>query len=108
MYLARVIGTVVASQKAKDMAGHKLLVVEPIEVDARGDHKVVGEAHVAVDATQAGEGDLVTCVGSREAALALSPSFVPVDAAIVGIVDAADMSSPGMSSSSSAARKGTA
>ena len=34
-----------------------------------------------------GEGDLVTCVGSREAALAVSPSFVPVDAAIIGIVD---------------------
>ena len=36
---------------------------------------------------RAGPGDLVSLVGSREAALALSPSFVPVDAAIVGIVD---------------------
>jgi len=36
---------------------------------------------------QAGVGDLVYLVGSREAALAVEPTFVPVDAAIVGIVD---------------------
>ena len=81
MYLARVIGTVVATQKAQDMGGHKLLVVEPLEG---------GEVHVAIDTAQAGEGDLVTCVGSREAALAAQPSFIPVDAAIIGIVDAYD------------------
>jgi microcompartment protein CcmK/EutM len=88
MYLARVIGHVVASHKADNMRGLKLLVVEPIDKD----HHSVGEPHVAADAAQAGEGDIVTCVGSREAALALSPSFVPVDAAIIGIVDRADWS----------------
>ena len=87
MYLARVIGTVVASQKAENMQGLKLLIVEPCDKHRRP----VGEAHVAVDAAQAGEGDLVSCVGSREAALALQPSFVPVDAAIIGIVDAVDI-----------------
>ena len=87
MYLARVIGTVVATRKAENMQGLKLLLVEPCDKDRRP----TGEAHVAVDATQAGEGDLVSCVGSREAALALQPSFVPVDAAIVGIVDHADI-----------------
>jgi microcompartment protein CcmK/EutM len=86
MYLARVIGTVVASRKAENMQGLKLLVVEPCDKDRRP----TGEAHVAVDAAQAGEGDLVSCVGSREAALAVQPSFVPVDAAIIGIVDHAD------------------
>lgn len=86
MYLARVIGTVVAEKKAKDMKGLKLLVVEPVDRD----HQPTGEPHVAVDVAQAGEGDLVTCVGSREAALAVEPSFVPVDAAIIGIVDRAD------------------
>ena len=39
---------------------------------------------MAVDTVRAGRGDLVFLVGSREAALALEPSFVPVDAAIVG------------------------
>lgn len=86
MYLARVIGTVVASQKAANMVGLKLLVVEPIDKE----HQPAGEPHVAVDAAQAGEGDIVSCVGSREAALAVEPSFVPVDAAIIGIVDRAD------------------
>ena len=84
MYLARVIGTVVCSQKAPDMQGLKLLVVEPIDRD----HKASGEPHVAIDTAQAGEGDIVTCVGSREAALTVQPSFIPVDAAIIGIVDA--------------------
>ena len=50
-----------------------------------------GEVHVAVDTVQAGVGDLVYLVGSREAALALEPWFVPVDAAIVGIVDGVDV-----------------
>jgi ethanolamine utilization protein EutN len=43
---------------------------------------------VATDASaQAGPGDLVTYEASREAALLHDPSFVPVDHAIVGIVD---------------------
>jgi len=46
-----------------------------------------GRVQAAVDTVQAGPGDLVYLVGSREAALALEPWFVPVDAAIVGIVD---------------------
>lgn len=90
MYLARVIGTVVATKKAQDMDGHKLLIVEPIDKN----RNAAGEPHVAIDTAQAGEGDIVTCVGSREAALAAprvgTTSFVPVDAAIIGIVDHAD------------------
>ena len=97
MYLARVIGTVVATHKAQDMDGIKLLVVEPVAAAAEGHVRIYlrnGEPHVAIDTVQAGEGDLVSCVGSREAALAAprvgKTSFVPVDAAIIGIVDEAD------------------
>jgi ethanolamine utilization protein EutN len=43
---------------------------------------------VADDTGRAGHGELVFLVGSREAALALEPGFVPVDAAVIGIVDA--------------------
>jgi ethanolamine utilization protein EutN len=85
MYLAQVIGTVVCDRKVEAAKGLKLLVVQPCSAD----RVPVGEPHVAADAAQAGEGDFVTCVASREASLALSPSFVPVDAAIIGIVDAA-------------------
>jgi ethanolamine utilization protein EutN len=83
MYLGIVTGTVVASTKADGLTGRTLLLVQPVD-ELRAPN---GELQVAVDVAQAGVGDLVTLVGSREAALALEPSFVPVDAAIVGIVD---------------------
>lgn len=83
MYLARVIGTVVASVKYEGLAGYRVLIVEPLD-DTGG---VCGAPHAAVDVTQAGPGERVFCVGSREAALACDPSFVPVDAAVVAIVD---------------------
>jgi ethanolamine utilization protein EutN len=87
MYLARVVGTVVATVKYTGLTGYRLLIVEP--VDDTG--APCGDRHAAVDATQAGYGEHVFCVGSREAALACDPTFVPVDAAIVGIVDAVDV-----------------
>jgi ethanolamine utilization protein EutN len=83
MYLGVVHGTVVAERKAVGLAGQKLLLVQPVDDTGR----TTGDLQVAVDTVQAGVGDLVYLVGSREAALALDPWFVPVDAAIVGIVD---------------------
>lgn len=83
MYLGRVIGTVVATVKYTGLEGYRLLIIEPIDEEGA----VTGPPHVAVDATQAGLDERVFLVGSREAALACQPSFVPVDAAIVGIVD---------------------
>ena len=83
MYLGVVTGTVVAERKATGLEGAKLLLVQP--VDDTGRH--TGDLQVAVDTVRAGVGDHVYLVGSREAALACDPWFVPVDAAIVGIVD---------------------
>ena len=83
MYLGRVVGTVVATVKYTGLEGYRLMMIEPI--DHHGNSN--GSIHVAVDATQAGVGTRVFCVASREAALACDPTFVPVDAAIVGIVD---------------------
>lgn len=84
MNLARVIGTVVAQQKYQGLEGKKLLIVQPLNRE----HENAGEPEVAVDTTgQAGPGELVYCTGSREAALACRPWFVPVDLAIVGIID---------------------
>lgn len=90
MYLGRVIGTVVATRAYEGLAGQKLLLVTPL------DHRLErsGEDQVAVDTVRAGQGELVYLVGSREAALALDPWFVPVDAAVVGIVDALDAATP--------------
>lgn len=83
MYLGIVKGTVVADRKAAGLEGAKILLVQPVDEH----HKPVGDLQAAIDRVQAGPGDLVYLVGSREAALACDPHFVPVDAAIVGIVD---------------------
>jgi ethanolamine utilization protein EutN len=61
-----------------------MLLVQPL--DRSGEPE--GRAIVAADSTRmAGPGELVCYEGGREAALALEPSFVPVDHAIIGIVD---------------------
>ena len=83
MYLGIVKGTVVAERKATGLEGTKILLVQPVDEH----HTPGGDLQAAIDRVQAGPGDLVYLVGSREAALACDPHFVPVDAAIVGIVD---------------------
>jgi len=85
MQLARVIGTVVATVKTPGLEGVKLLVIQPLDR-----HLVpVGSQLVAADAVHmAGPGELVYFVAAREAAEAMPDRFVPVDHAIVGIVDA--------------------
>jgi microcompartment protein CcmK/EutM len=78
----------VASVKDPGMIGMKLLVVQPVDDDGQNS----GDCVVAADAIhQSGPGDLVYFVASREAAEAMEPSFVPVDHAIVGIVDEVDV-----------------
>jgi ethanolamine utilization protein EutN len=74
---------VVADRKVEGLRGQKLLLVQPLDDRLAN----AGPIQAAVDTVQAGPQDLVYLVGSREAALALDPWFVPVDAAIVGIVD---------------------
>jgi microcompartment protein CcmK/EutM len=88
MQFARVIGTLVATQKATGLEGVKFLVVQPLDKH----QQPVGEPVIAADGTaQAGPGELVFIIAGREAALALPEPFVPVDHAIVGIVDEADV-----------------
>lgn len=85
MRVARVVGTVVATQKNARLAGAKLLLVQPLGWGGRP----VGSAVLAVDGAQAGVGDTVlVVVEGRAAVSALQRHNAPVDAAIVGIVDA--------------------
>ena len=87
MQLARVIGTVVATVKAPGLEGVKLLVIQPLDRALRPN----GSQLVAADAVHmAGPGELVYFVAAREAAQAMPDPFVPVDHAIVGIVDAVE------------------
>lgn len=83
MQLARVIGTCVATQKYQGLDGVRLLLVEPVDVFG----KATGAPIVAADTVSAGPGEVVFLVGAREASLAMEESFVPVDSAIVGLVD---------------------
>jgi ethanolamine utilization protein EutN len=83
VFLARVVGTVVATRKDPGLAGTKLLVIQPL----RPDRTPGGKALVAVDSVGAGAGEDVFYVRGREAALPFLPAEVPTDAAIVGIVD---------------------
>jgi len=88
MQFARVIGTLVATRKADGLEGVKFLIVQLLDKHRHP----VGDPVVAADGTaQAGPGELVFVIASREAALALPEAFVPVDHAIVGIVDEVDV-----------------
>jgi len=89
--LGRVIGTLVASQVADGLAGVPLLWVQPLDRDQEPD----GAPFVCADGTRmAGPGELVTWEASREAALTLDPWFVPVDHAVVGLVDDVRLDAP--------------
>ena len=84
MLFGRVHGTAVCTVKYPGTEGVKLLVVQPLNKHL----EPVGALQVAADAVQAGTGDLCVMVRAREAALALPDEhFVPVDLALIGIVD---------------------
>lgn len=89
MFVAKVTGSVVATQKASSMVGQKLLVVEPYRIDEadRSRLKSTGRTFVAVDTVGAGNGDYVLIVQGSSARLTPETKQLPVDAAIIGIVD---------------------
>src|ERR1700733_1962904 len=89
MFLAKVTGAVVATQKTETMVGHKLLVVEPyrLESDKRQSLISTGRTFVAVDTVGAGEGEFVLITQGSSARLTPETKNLPVDAVIIGIVD---------------------
>ncbi len=88
MQLARVVGTVVATQKNAKFEGAKLLLVQPLTLE----DTPRGTAIVAVDSLGAGVHEKVLIVmEGRAAGEALGRKLAPVDAAVVGIVDTVDL-----------------
>jgi len=84
MQIARVIGTVVSTQKHQKFTGAKLLLVQPLNAD----DTPRGGALLAVDGVGAGVSERVLVVlEGRAAAEAVGKKGAPVDAAIIGIVD---------------------
>ena len=86
MYLARVEGRVVATQKYEGLEGVPLQLIQPL--DERGEP--TGGMLVACSPIGSGPGDLVHYVDGREAALACPETYVPVDATITGFIEQAD------------------
>ncbi len=88
MFVAKVTGSVVATQKVDAMVGHKLLVVEPFRLDeSRQSLKSAGRTFVAVDTVGAGEGEFVLITQGSSARLTPETKNLPIDTVIVGIVD---------------------
>jgi ethanolamine utilization protein EutN len=94
MLICRVVGDVVSTIKNSHLAGYKLLIVQPVELDTKTPR---GTSFIAVDKVDAGPHDLVLV--NREgsgARLLLGDSKVPVQAVIVGVIDGIDV--PGFTS----------
>ena len=89
MFLARITGSLVATQKVKSMVGQKLLIVEPLRVNEKdqSDLQPTGRTFVAVDTVGSGEGEVVLCVQGSSARFTEGTKTLPVDAAIIGIID---------------------
>ena len=89
MFIARVTGSVVSTQKVEKMTGHKLLVVEPYRLEGKKRDTLVttGRTFIAVDTLGAGENDYVLITQGSSARLTPETKELPIDAVIIGIVD---------------------
>jgi microcompartment protein CcmK/EutM len=87
MIFAKVIGTVVSTQKDKNLNGKKLLLCK--EVDHNGNP--LTSYHVAVDAVQAGEGNFVLLSYGSSARMTETTRDAPIDAVILAIIDDVQM-----------------
>jgi ethanolamine utilization protein EutN len=93
MFLAKVTGSVVATQKVASMTGHKLLIVEPYKVDDTLRDRLVptGRTFVVVDSLGAGLGEMVLICQGSSARLTPETEKLPVDAVVIGLVDSVDL-----------------
>ena len=90
MFMAKVVGNVVATQKNPKFQGMKLLVVQPF-VTSEQELVPSGSSIVAVDSVGAGTGELVLFTQGSSARLTPATKEAPVDAVIVGIVDCVEV-----------------
>lgn len=88
MIIARILGTVVASQKDERLNGKKLLIVKPINLDGTDQSGYT----VAIDTVGAGFHEKVLIVAGSSARLAEGNKDCPIDAAIIGVIDSYEVS----------------
>ena len=89
MFIAKVTGSLVSTQKVDVMVGYKLLIVEPyrLEADQRQSLVTTGRTFVAVDTLGAGEGDYVLIAQGSSARLTPETKNLPIDTLVVGLID---------------------
>ena len=89
MFVAKVTGAVVSTQKVETMVGQKLLVVEPfrLEPSKRSELVTTGRTFIAVDTLGAGVGDMVLITQGSSARFTPETNKLPIDCVIIGIVD---------------------
>lgn len=93
MFVAKVTGSVVSTEKVETMRGQKLLIVEPyrIEQKKRDSLTTTGRTFVAVDTLGAGEGDFVLIVQGSSARFTPETQKLPIDCVVIGIVDSVNV-----------------
>ncbi|MDG2382094.1 MAG: EutN/CcmL family microcompartment protein [Pirellulaceae bacterium] len=89
MFVAKVTGSLVATQKVDSMVGFKLLIVEPYRLESKQRKALTttGRTFVAVDTLGAGEGEFVLITQGSSARLTPETKNMPIDTVVVGIVD---------------------
>jgi microcompartment protein CcmK/EutM len=89
MFVAKVTGSVVSTQKVEAMVGQKLLIVEPyrLEGSSRDRLSTTGRTFIAVDTVGAGLGEMVLITQGSSARLTPETKNMPIDTVIIGIVD---------------------
>ena len=88
MFIARVRGNVVTTQKVGKMTGRKLLIIDPLRVDEKGtSFTPTGRCFVAVDSIGAGTEDIVLVTQGSSARMTETTSDAPVDCVVIGIID---------------------
>ena len=94
MFMAKVLGNVVTTQKVQEMTGRKLLIVDPMVIHEN--HKALkstGKQYIAVDTVGSGTGDMVMVTQGSSARMTESTGTAPVDCVIIGMIDTINVES---------------
>jgi len=89
MFIGKIVGSVVATQKTESMRGSKLMMIEPYVIEPKTRDRLITTSRslVAVDLVGAGEGQFVLVVQGSSARMTPETKSLPVDCTIIGIID---------------------
>ena len=87
MFMAKVIGNVVATMKEESLVGYKLMIIRRINVK----EEEVGQEEIAADYVGAGIGDCVLIGQGSSVRVSETKKNAPIDMAVIGIIDSIDV-----------------